>query len=163
MSRQPTSGEVAVLRVLTQQLEGIRRQLAEQDRQHERPRTAAPRSAPVAEIWLDDWDALLSAVKARLRSTVGESLMWQFNGAAAPWQASVLECVDALDQLQRTLSHALAGQGQIAWHEPNSQLPALPTLDALQQRLDYGLSSAGTVRRATGAAGLGSRDTQAPG
>lgn len=117
----------------------------------------------MAEIWLDDWDALRSAVKARLRSTVGESLMWQFNGAAAPWQASVLECVDALDHLQRTLSHALAGQGQIAWHEPNSQLPALPTLDALQQRLDYGLSSAGTVRRATGAAGLGSRDTQAPG
>lgn len=85
------------------------------------------RSAPAAEIPLDDWHALLSAVKDRLRSTVGES---QSNGAAAPWQARVLECVDALDHLQAAFSPALAGQGQIARDEPNSSLPGLPLVDA---------------------------------
>ena len=90
---------------------------------------------------------MLSEVKARLRLTVDESLVHQPNVAAASWQASVLECVDALDQLQLTLSCALAGQGQIAWREPNTPLPALPTLDPQQQRLDYGLSSDGTERR----------------
>ena len=133
--------------MLTLQLEVIRRQFAEQDRQHERPQKAAARSVPAAEIWLDDWDALLSEVKARLRMTVGESLIHQSNGAAASWQASVLECVGALDQLQLTLSCALAGQGQIGWREPKSPLPALPILDALPQRLDYDLNSDGTERR----------------
>ena len=64
-----------------------------------------------------------------------------------PWQTSVLACVGALDQLQLTLSCALAGQGQIGWREPKSPLPALPILDALPQRLDYDLNSDGTERR----------------
>lgn len=137
MSRQPTGGEMASLRALTLELEGIRRQFSEQDRQLGRPRTAVLRAAPVAVISIDEWDASLSVVTARLRLTVGESLMRQFNGAAVPWQASVLECVDALDQLQLTLSDALAGQGRIAWHEPSSTLPPSPTLEALQPRLDH--------------------------
>ena len=137
MSRQPTGDDNAALRALTLELDGIRRQFSEQDRQHGRPRTAAPRAAPVAEISIDEWDASLSAVTARLRLTVGESLMRQFNGAAVPWQANVLECVDALDQLQLTLSDALAGQGRIAWHEPSSTLPESPTFEALQPRLDH--------------------------
>lgn len=113
----------------------------------------------MAEIPLDDWDALLTAVKARLRETVRASPIRQFHGAAAPWQASVLECVDALDKLQLTLSPVLVGQGQTARDQPNSPLPVLPLLDAPPQRVDYGLSLGGTVRLATGAAGLGSRDT----
>ena len=63
---------------------------------------------PVGDVSIEDWDSLLDAVKARLRLTVGESLTRQFNGAAAPVQASVLECVEALDQLHTTLSNALA-------------------------------------------------------
>ncbi len=61
-----------------------------------------------ADVSIDDWDALLSAVKDRLRQTVGESLTRQLNGGTAPVQASVLECVDALDQLHATLSRELA-------------------------------------------------------
>jgi hypothetical protein len=68
--------------------------------------TAGCTTAPVPDISIDDWDTLLRAVKSRLRLT-GESLT-QFNGAAAPMQASVQECVDALDQLHVTLSDALA-------------------------------------------------------
>jgi hypothetical protein len=109
MSRRSTNGEVAALRTMTQLLEGVQCQFAEQD-QHGKPPKTALRPAPVADISFDDWDVLISAVKARLRLTVGTSPTLQFNGAAAPWQASVLECVDALDQLHLALRRKLAGR-----------------------------------------------------
>jgi hypothetical protein len=62
-----------------------------------------------SDVAIGDWDDLLSAVKSRLRLTVGELLAalpeGQVPDAAHRVQASVLECVTALDQLQLTLSH----------------------------------------------------------
>ena len=62
----------------------------------------------LADVSIDDWDVLLCAVKDRLRLTVGESLTQPINGSAIPVRASVLECVEALDQLHDTLKHVLA-------------------------------------------------------
>lgn len=127
MSRLPTNGEVVALRVWMQELEDIQRKFSEQDRQRERPRIAAARSAPAAEIPHDDWDALFCAVKYRLRATVSKSPIPRFHCATAPWQASVLECVDALDKLQLALNQSLAAQGQIARGEPNCPQPSFRT------------------------------------
>lgn len=64
-----------------------------------------------SDVAMGDWDDLLSAVKSRLRLTVGELLATLPEGkvpdAAHRVQASVLECVTALDQLQLTLRHEL--------------------------------------------------------
>ena len=72
------------------------------------------------DIAFADWDDLFDAVKERLRLTACRSL------AAAPAapshaeaggpQASVLECVEALEQLHTTLKHELARRQQ---HERN--------------------------------------------
>ena len=81
------------------------------------PDAAAPplNGSPPAEssdVAIADWEELLSAVKSRLRLTVGELLAvlpeHQLPDAAHKVQASVLECVNALDQLQLTLSHEFA-------------------------------------------------------
>ena len=70
-----------------------------------------------SDVAIGDWEELLSAVKARLRSTVGELLAelpeHQLPDAAHRVQASVLECVTALDQLHLTLSHELARREQL--------------------------------------------------
>ena len=66
-----------------------------------------------AEVAIADWDVLLSAVKDRLRLTVGEWLAAPPPAAAsvpaAPGrlQANLLECVAALDQLHVTFAHEL--------------------------------------------------------
>ena len=64
-----------------------------------------------SDVAMTDWDDLLSAVKSRLRLTVGELLdalpHGQLPDAAHRVQASVLECASALDQLQLTLTHEL--------------------------------------------------------
>ena len=70
-----------------------------------------------ADVSVEDWDALLCAVKDRLRQTVGESLTQPMNGSAAPVRASVLECVEALDHLHSTLKHVLAAQSPIAMRD----------------------------------------------
>jgi hypothetical protein len=64
------------------------------------------------DIAIEDWDDLLCAVKARLRRIVGEEF------AAMPERpgqdivgrvrASVLECVEALDQLHTAQQHETA-------------------------------------------------------
>ena len=68
--------------------------------------------AASSDVVIGDWEELLSAVKSRLRLTVGERLAvlpeHQLPDAAHRVQASVLECVNALDQLHLTLSHELA-------------------------------------------------------
>lgn len=69
------------------------------------------------DVAIGDWEELLSAVKSRLRRTVGELLAvlpdHQLPDAAHTVQASVLECVNALDQLHLTLSHELARRQQV--------------------------------------------------
>lgn len=78
-----------------------------------RPPANRPSNAPsvsgLKNIPIQDWSDLLSAVKARLRLTVGDrspamtsSQAWD---AARRIQASVLECVAALDQLHATVCH----------------------------------------------------------
>ena len=65
-----------------------------------------------SDVAFRDWDDLLCAVKSRLKSTVGELLAalpgHEVPDAAHRVQASVLECVTALDQLHLTLTHELA-------------------------------------------------------
>ena len=72
---------------------------------------AGPAPGASSDVAMGDWDDLLSAVKSRLRLTVGELLATLPEGevpdAAHRVQASVLECVTALDQLQLTLRHEL--------------------------------------------------------
>jgi hypothetical protein len=68
---------------------------------------AVASATPSADVAIDDWEDLLNAIKSRLRLAVDGPLQQQFNGAAVHVQASVLECVAALDQLQATLAHAL--------------------------------------------------------
>lgn len=56
-----------------------------------------------------DWDALFHAVEARLRDAVNEPLAQRIKmlppDAPELVQTIVLECVDALDQLHRALTH----------------------------------------------------------
>jgi diguanylate cyclase len=70
-----------------------------------------------SDVAIGDWDDLLSAVKARLRLTVGalpaSTPEPQAHDAAARTQASVLECVAALDQLHTTLTHELGRRQQL--------------------------------------------------
>lgn len=67
----------------------------------------------LSDITVDDWDALLCAVKDRLRQAVGETMTVPLNGSAAPVRAMVLDCVESLDQLHLVLTHVLAGATQI--------------------------------------------------
>ena len=73
--------------------------------------SSADLSGPSSDVAMGDWDDLLSTVKSRLRLTVGALLAElpkdQVPDAAHRVQASVLECVNALDQLHLTLTHEL--------------------------------------------------------
>jgi len=69
--------------------------------------SAVAPAIPTADVAIEDWEDLLNAIKSRLRLAVDGPLPQQFNGTAVHVQASVLECVAALDQLQATLAHAL--------------------------------------------------------
>jgi hypothetical protein len=103
-----TPAERDAVSVFAQQLDGIRQRFAQVDQQQTDPGLdAAVLPQAVAAISLDEWDVLLTAVKTRLRLTVGDAQMQYLNGAATPLQAKVLECVDALDQLHAMLHHAL--------------------------------------------------------
>jgi hypothetical protein len=67
-----------------------------------------PTYAPM-DIADDDWDDLLMAVKDRLRLTVGERPIRPGEVLKCPLatiQASVLECVAALGQLQLGMKHS---------------------------------------------------------
>ena len=65
-----------------------------------------------ADVAVGDLDDLLNAVRAKLRLTVADRLAQipelRALEAATAVQASVLECVAALDQLHLTFSHELA-------------------------------------------------------
>lgn len=72
---------------------------------------------PVPDIRLCDWNDLFSAVKARLRDTVGERVtvrtLLTAPARASQVQASVLECVAALDQLHATMLQELARSSEL--------------------------------------------------
>ncbi|WP_309682459.1 hypothetical protein [Polaromonas sp.] len=71
------------------------------------PGVGLPVDAP-SGISISDWDDLFRAVEARLKMTVGDGLGQPVNlpgnYAAAMVQASVLDCVKALDQLHVALA-----------------------------------------------------------
>lgn len=68
------------------------------------------------DVAIGDWEVLLTAVKSRLEGTAGELLDAAARQPHEPCleraQASVLECVSALDQLHTTLRHELARREQ---------------------------------------------------
>ncbi len=70
-------------------------------------RDALPRAGGAAnvDVAVADWDLLFSAVKQRLRQTVGPSRQFEQLPLDAPSQvrAQVLQCVSALDQLHVTM------------------------------------------------------------
>ncbi len=70
------------------------------------PLAQSQRPSIAADIAIEDWDILMGAVKERLRVSVGERLAaipeTPLQDAADQVRASVLECVEALDQLQTT-------------------------------------------------------------
>lgn len=125
-----------------------------------------------SDVAFGDWDDLLCAVKARLKTTVGELLAklpeHEVPDAAHQVQASVLECVGALDQLHLTLTHELGRRQQLE-HEvfetqaalarardelaatraeeqrvrhlaSHDSLTALPNRSRFQERLDQALA-----------------------
>ncbi len=113
MPRRLTPSETQALAAFAQQLEGIKHRFAEGERQNDRFElygVDVVRHAEVS-ISIDDWGALLDAVKARLRFTVGDANTPDAGGTPLALRASVLECVDALDQLHAMLGQALAARG----------------------------------------------------
>ncbi len=119
MTRRPTPGQTEALAVFAQQLEGIRHRFADVDRQDEHfalhgVDTPQPGSTSISIV---EWGTLLGAVKDRLRLAVGEAHVPGLNATPALLQATVLGCVDALDQLQVMLGDALALQPEAIWHD----------------------------------------------
>ena len=112
MAHRPTPGQTDAMAVFAKQLEGIRQLFIDDDRQDERFALygVETQQHATAIISIDKWGALLGAVKARLRMTVGEMHRPGFNDTPAALSASVLECVDALDQLHVMLGDALCEQ-----------------------------------------------------
>jgi hypothetical protein len=119
VARHFTPGQSQALAAFAKQLERIKQTFTDVDRQDEHFALygieTPDRSTP--SISIDEWGALLSAVKARLRLTVGEVYRPDFNDTPAALQASVLECVDALDQLQVMLGDALSASTPPDWRD----------------------------------------------
>jgi hypothetical protein len=83
-------------------------------------------SGPAFDIAIEDWEVLLTAVKDRLRLTVGERLAAptepQVHDESARVRTSVLESVAALDHLHTTLAHELARLQQFAPEVSDTQI-----------------------------------------
>lgn len=83
------------------------------------PRALTARPGLPTNDTVDDWDALLNAVKAGLRlAVVGNQRLAatsepQVHDTASRVQASLLECVAALDQLHTTLKRELGRRRQL--------------------------------------------------
>ena len=112
MAQHLTRGQADALAAFARQLESISQLFIDDDRQDERfalygVDTPEPTTAVIS---IDEWGALLGTVKDRLRMTVGEMHRPGFNDTPAAVSASVLECVDALDQLHLMLGDALSAQ-----------------------------------------------------
>ena len=139
----------------------------------------APLPGLPTDIAIGDWDALFSAIKMKLRLTVGERFAAtpkpQRHDAADRVQASVLECVAALDHLQTTLTHELCRRQQLEREIVDAQtalarvrvelvgtqagerrarhlalhdgLTSLPNRSFFRERLDYALAHAAPERQ----------------
>ncbi|MCV2363879.1 GGDEF domain-containing protein [Paucibacter sp. DJ1R-11] len=104
-------------------------------------------AAAAADVSLADWSVLLDAVKLRLRASVAgpsgpaglaEPLQAGAASPAAPspqLQRTVLECVDALDQLQSTLLHELARRLQLELQVFDAQVALAQARSELGARL----------------------------
>jgi diguanylate cyclase len=95
----------------TQQPQALPRPAASKPHAAPAPPASATASEPGCDVAIGDWSDLLDAVKARLRATGGE---WFGTAADQPAdrntersRVDVLDCVNALDQLQTTLQHEL--------------------------------------------------------
>lgn len=100
------------------QLEGIKQLFADVDRHDERfalygVDTLAQETASIS---IDEWGAMLGAVKARLRFTVGEVHRPGVNDTPAAVRERVLDCVGALDQL-----HAMLGAARSVQSSPHTR------------------------------------------
>jgi hypothetical protein len=129
VTRRPTPGQSEALAVFAQQLEGIKHQFADVDRRNERFAlygVDTPQHGSTS-ISIDEWGTLLGAVKARLRLAVGATQTPGFNDTLQALQATVLGCVDALDQLQAMLGDALSLQPEATWRD---------TVSAAERRAD---------------------------
>ena len=112
------------------------------DRVPQTVRTAHPEAPP--DIAIEHWDDLFSAVKVRLRRVVGERTQplseAQARVADGHVCASVLECAEALDQLQTTLRHELGRRQRL-------ELERFDALTALAQaRVERGGARAEDLR-----------------
>jgi diguanylate cyclase len=80
-------------------------------------RPASP--VPPGDFAMRDWDELLRTVKARLRHTIADRLAasspdkQQVTELAGRVQASVVECVSAMDQLHATLKYEIGRRRQL--------------------------------------------------
>jgi hypothetical protein len=117
MARRINVAEDQALSVFALQLEGIKTRFANVDRQEAYALYVAAAPQPMPLISIGDWGVLLDAVKARLRLTVGATRQPALNSTAAEVRASVLECVDALDQLDLALCHALSQPPPNEWQD----------------------------------------------
>jgi diguanylate cyclase (GGDEF)-like protein len=87
-------------------------------------------SVHVGEVAVDDLDVLLSAVKARLRRTVGDGPAIVDGGARGETakrsadlvKSGVLDCVKALDQIQATLARELARRSELERELADTQM-----------------------------------------
>lgn len=110
--------------------------------------------APSSMAATDDWDVLLEAVKARLRSCVAAlPVDVMASVKLARIQQEVQECASALDQLQHLLlkSLALCDQGEASHVKPtdserrarhlvlHDELTSLPNRRYFRERLDQAL------------------------
>lgn len=96
-----------------------------------------------ADVAIGDWDDLLSMVKARLKRTVAglgaSPLELATQDAPGQVEASVLDCVAALDQLHATLKHEFARRNSL-----QDTLTALPDRALVRKRFHAALATAGS-------------------
>lgn len=84
------------------------------------PAPAAREPAPpAARMSTDDWHTLLDAIKSRLRTATDDAPTGQGGGVAVPLRVTVLECIDALEDLQA----AMLGGGRAGRNSGDSKSP----------------------------------------
>jgi len=85
------------------EMEGIRERFVEEDvRNGVVSSTAGPPWPPVG-ISVEDWDLLISAVRVRLRAAMEDARRAPSISIPPLEQAIVLDCIEALGQLQTTM------------------------------------------------------------
>lgn len=126
MTRHTTPAQTDALDVFAKQLESIKQLFVEADRQDERFALYGVDTPPQPKgsISIDEWGALLGAVKSRLRLAAGELVRPGFNDTPEAVRVSVRECVDALDQLHVMLGDALSAHAPPERH-PTESSPAI--------------------------------------